>query len=63
MDHTPSQEVNRSSASQGIAFTLCNPVTITVFTNSQSHIPILDHMICEGILVQKLTLEVFKCLI
>lgn len=63
MDHTPSQELNRSSDTQGTAFTLCNPVIITMFTNSPQHIPVMDHMICEGILVQKLTLEVFKCLI
>jgi len=63
MDHTPSQEVNRSSASQGIAFTLCNPAIITMLANSPPHIPLLEHVICERMLVQKFILEVFKCLI
>jgi hypothetical protein len=44
MAHTRSQE-----ASQGIAFTMCNPVIIAMFTSSLPHIPLLDHMICEGI--------------
>jgi len=51
VDHTTSGEVNRSSASQGIAFTLCNPAIITMFTNSPPHNPVLDHMICEGMLI------------
>ena len=41
MDHTSSREVNRSSASQEIAFTLWNPVIITVFTNSPPTYPCL----------------------